>query len=322
MSKITPSEFENYGQKFHELSIRAMVDTEIAEESEEEKIKARKFFSLIVVEVKGGSVFALAAGCDFFEKLLKKDLSAIKKRVKEHIIARGNYNPASPLSLTEWRERKEEKGWKNFRKSIRKNNDYFHSLLMEMNEEDFQFIWNTFCFWESAEEIFPSGPEEESQKMTEEDWKEMGFIHEDILKTLEKAWTKLEAKKKKKKKKKNGSPNSPSSLNSEQWQKIIDRLIKDKENLQNQKNYLENQQSQNESEQNLKEKLIAQINEQLKDKEAEIEKIKKQKQSNQPTGSNPNNNSTLAKWAIGLSIMAIVIVVVALLIWLKPRKKS
>ncbi|MCE8162659.1 MAG: hypothetical protein I3273_02215 [Candidatus Moeniiplasma glomeromycotorum] len=84
---------------------------------------------------------------------------------------------------------------------------------------------------------------------------------------------------------------------------------------------MENQQSQTETEKNLKEQLLAQINDKLREKDQEINRLKnKQQQSaSSPSG---NSNSTLLKWAISLSIVAIIIGILALLAWLKPRQRD
>ncbi|MCE8159126.1 MAG: hypothetical protein I3270_00960 [Candidatus Moeniiplasma glomeromycotorum] len=71
----------------------------------------------------------------------------------------------------------------------------------------------------------------------------------------------------------------------------------------------------------MKDQQLAELNRQIRDKEAEIKRTKEKKQTNQPTNSNPNNNSGLTKLAIGLSIVAIIIGIVVLLVWIvKPRK--
>ncbi|KLL01748.1 MAG: hypothetical protein MRERC_9c027 [Mycoplasmataceae bacterium RC_NB112A] len=56
-----------------------------------------------------------------------------------------------------------------------------------------------------------------------------------------------------------------------------------------------------------------------KDKEIDNLKNKKKQSANQPTG---NSDSTLIKVAIGLSIVAIVMVILDLLVFLRPRKKD
>src|SRR4051812_2708245 len=113
MAKITQQEFENYSESFLSIFVRLMKIPEFQNESEEEKEKGEKMFGLMLTEIEKGNILALWVSCLMAEDALKEDYSAIKSKSKEHIIARGYYNPTSPLTFAEFRERRNKQGWKN-----------------------------------------------------------------------------------------------------------------------------------------------------------------------------------------------------------------
>lgn len=114
MAKITKQEFENYGEDFFSIFVRAMGTSEFKDASKEEQEKVKKLLGLLLSQIKIGNIFALYVSCEMAEGVLNEDFSAIKRRAKEHIIARGYYNPVSPLTLTEYRERKKKRGWEKW----------------------------------------------------------------------------------------------------------------------------------------------------------------------------------------------------------------
>ncbi|RIA93348.1 hypothetical protein C1645_735632 [Glomus cerebriforme] len=109
MGKITTTEFESYGQKFFPLFVRLLERPDFKALDETERKQIESLLGFILSQIKLENVWMLFAASELVEKGLKEDLSAIKKRVKEHIVARGNYNPASPLSLAEFREIKKQR---------------------------------------------------------------------------------------------------------------------------------------------------------------------------------------------------------------------
>ncbi|KLL03701.1 MAG: hypothetical protein MRERV_35c041 [Mycoplasmataceae bacterium RV_VA103A] len=188
MSKITKQEFENYNKQFLSIFARVMDTSEFKNESKEEQEKYKKFFGLLLGRIQLGNILALYSSCEMAKDVLNEDVSTIKRRVKEHIIARGYYNPAAPLTLAEFRERRKKLGYKNFRE-LWENKEQSYKLLSEMDREDRDFIIGNFNFVAGMNEIFPK---EKDEKMTEEDWQSAGFIWEDVLKTFEAAQKKLE----------------------------------------------------------------------------------------------------------------------------------
>ena len=116
MAKITKTEFENYNKQFLSIFARMMATSEFKNESKEEQEKLKNFFGLLLDRIQLGNIPALYGSCKMVEDVLNEDVSTIKRRTKEHIIARGYYNPASPLTLAEFRERTKKLGYENFRK--------------------------------------------------------------------------------------------------------------------------------------------------------------------------------------------------------------
>ncbi|CAG8514517.1 7817_t:CDS:1 [Racocetra fulgida] len=116
MSKITKQEFENYNKQLFSIFARMMATSEFQNASKEEQERCEKFFGLLLDQIQSGNIFALCASCKMAEDVLNEDVSTIKRRAKEHIIARGYYNPASPLTLAEFRERKKKLGYEKFGK--------------------------------------------------------------------------------------------------------------------------------------------------------------------------------------------------------------
>ncbi|MEG7979186.1 MAG: hypothetical protein NY202_04795 [Mollicutes bacterium UO1] len=110
MTKITKQEFENYSNQFLSTFVRLMNTSEFKSDSEDEQ----EMFGLLLSQIKSGNIFALCISCEMVEFSLKEDFSAIKNRAKEHIVARGYYNPASPLTLSEFRARRKKLGCENF----------------------------------------------------------------------------------------------------------------------------------------------------------------------------------------------------------------
>src|SRR3954466_13670357 len=98
MAKITKREFENYSKQFLTVFARLTKFSEFESLSEDKKEEERKILALILNGIERGNVFALNTACLMGESLLKEDFSTIKSKVKEHIIARGYYNPTSPLT--------------------------------------------------------------------------------------------------------------------------------------------------------------------------------------------------------------------------------
>ncbi|MCE8164012.1 MAG: hypothetical protein I3274_07480 [Candidatus Moeniiplasma glomeromycotorum] len=196
MNKITSTEFETYHKKFRSFFLRMTEMPEFQKQSKEEQEKSYKFLGLLLNEIDSGNVVVLYSACEFVENILKEeDLSPIKNRAKEHIIARGYYNPLHPLNLTEYRERIAKIKGGKLMKLWENHQEYFYQLLLEMNQEDHDFIWRFVSFCDSEKKTWEE--KEEENKWTEEKWQKVGFIWEDVLKTLEAAQVKLEAKKKK-----------------------------------------------------------------------------------------------------------------------------
>ncbi|CAG8503393.1 5431_t:CDS:1 [Paraglomus occultum] len=160
MAKITKQEFENYHQEFLSAFSRIMCTSEFKSMGKEDQEKIEKIFGLLLNEIQSGNILALYGSCEEVEGKLNEDYSAIKRRVKEHIIARGYYNPASPLSLAEFRERMKKRGWKNF-KELWENKEQIKKLLSEMNEENRNFIKSTFYLFEQIDEIVQDKEEKE-----------------------------------------------------------------------------------------------------------------------------------------------------------------
>src|SRR4051794_6471671 len=108
MAKITSAEFKSYERKFFPLFVRLMDTPDFKSQNNEEQEKLRKLLGLTLNHIELGNICALWDALSVVEIGLGEDLSVIKSRVKEHIIARGNYNPDSPLTLAEFRERKDK----------------------------------------------------------------------------------------------------------------------------------------------------------------------------------------------------------------------
>lgn len=110
MSKITKQEFENYNKQFLPIFARMMKTPEFKSESEKGQEKITDLLGFSLNEIKSGNIAALYNACKLAKEVLKEDFSAIERRVKEHILARGYYNPTSPLTLAEFRERRNKMG--------------------------------------------------------------------------------------------------------------------------------------------------------------------------------------------------------------------
>lgn len=216
MSKITDSEIKNWSNFFWEFTKKYIVSERFKNSyssQEQEEVQSMLVISKLEAE-KGNSValFFLAKiveeefielptelwielknklGLDNFRTFFDYT-DQIKKRLAEHHIARGYYQPAHSLSLEEFKQKRDKVGWGKGGK-FDQDETYRNKLLAEMSEEDRQFIWRTYSYTIKMEELFKG---EEDRKITEKEYQEKAFYLEDIVKTLESAQTKLEKKKK------------------------------------------------------------------------------------------------------------------------------
>ena len=113
--------------------------------------------------------------------------------------------------------------------------------------------------------------------MSEEEYKEFGFLFEDLIKTIEAAEKKLEQK---------GNAASSQELTNDEKQGIAKKLAADKSKLETQKEKLENRADLDQS---LRDQLLAENAREIAKLDEELAKLRKSK-PNQPTNTEKDNS--------------------------------
>ena len=231
--------------------------------------------------------------------------------MKEHSIAGGYHNPSSPPDLALLNER---------RKKIDKllsNKQEVSKLLNYADGEEYEFISNTYSFFESLKEI--SGSKGEYEENNEDIPRALDFFIEDWVGRVEKVVSKKEAAEKKDKPSSptDNSPNSPSPKPSPEYKNNLEAEIK---RLQDQISELEDKinKSDNATQKETYQKILDNTKKDLDDKKKEKDKLDKSEQKS--TSSNDNSNKL--NWAIGLGIAAVVLVIFFGAILLLNQKKK
>jgi hypothetical protein len=317
--KLTPLELEKWSKFYLDYFNGFMTSPAYTNSSVSEQEKAKKLASLIYSQIKLGNTLTILFFADNLIntlKLLPADadihnlrhpdidnltyeeyLTNIKKRVKEHHIARGYYNPNNPLSLATFNQKV---------KNIKPSQNKGDKLLAQMNEEDLSLTWNFFNFVKLLKEIDPTLDFSAEKDMSEEEYKEFGFLFEDLIKTIEAAEKKLEQK---------GNATSSQELTNDEKQGIAKKLAADKSKLETQKEKLENRADLDQS---LRDQLLAENAREIAKLDEELAKLRKSKPS-QPTNTEKDNSKL--NWAIGLGIVAVVIGLICLILVASRRKE-
>ena len=113
--------------------------------------------------------------------------------------------------------------------------------------------------------------------MSEEEYKEFGFLFEDLIKTIEAAEKKLEQK---------GNAASSQELTNDEKQGIAKKMVADKSKLEVQREKLENRADLDKS---LRDQLLAENAREIAKLDEELAKLRKQKPS-QPTNTEKDNS--------------------------------
>jgi hypothetical protein len=331
MAKITQVEFEKWSQELNQVCTELLKNpsTQFASKADEEDfIKIAGMANFFVKQGVLEAILLSVVNLDAARLNSKIPLSAlgdltcaewgekVGKRMKEHCIANGYYDPSVPPDLALLKERR------NKVSKILRNEEEINKLLVFADSEDRKVINSRRSFFEQIDKIIPK----ENNGSDEPVPREFDFLVEDNVGRVEKLISKKEEAEKAERKDNSSSSNDnnssvpkPSSEYKSEYKNYLESEIS---RLQDQVSELENKIKDNTANATQKEtyqKMLDNAKNDLEDK-----KKKKDDLDNKPkqNSTSPNDNSNKLNWAIGLGVAAVVISVFGVILFLLSGKKK